>query len=266
MAEMNQVFVSVFDQPDERKIGRAFAVSVGIHGGALALMAWWMLAPAAPIQPPPVDDAKIVFLQAPGPGGGGGGSPAPAPPKKLEIPKPKPAPATPVAPQPVPVTPPPPELLAPVQTDMAALLQSTGVSTLSAPPLGGGGRGKGSGPGDGDGLGPGKDRGFGGDAFMGGDGIDGPTLLKRVPPTYTTEAMRAKIQGVVVLDAVVLPNGTVGDIRIARSLDRSYGLDERAIAAARGWLFQPGTRPDPVTRQRKPVAVLVRLELEFRLH
>jgi protein TonB len=87
-----------------------------------------------------------------------------------------------------------------------------------------------------------------------------------VRPTYTNEAMRAKIQGVVLLDAVVLPNGTIGDIRIARSLDRSYGLDEKAIEAAKGWLFRPGLRPDPITKERKPVAVVVRLELEFRLH
>lgn len=263
---MRETFGSVLDQPDERRIGRAFAVSVGIHGGALALIAWWMFAPAAAMQPPPAEPYRVVFLEAPGPGGGGGGSPAPAPPRKLELPKAVPKPPTPVGPQPVPVTPPPPELLAPVQTDVAALMQSTGVSAVLGAPTGGGGRGNGVGPGDGDGLGPGKDHGFGGDAFMPGNGVEDPTLVLRVQPRYTSDAMRAKIQGVVLLDAVVLPNGTIGDIRVARSLDRSFGLDQQAIEAAKQWIFRPAMRPDPVSKERKPVAVFVRLELEFRLH
>ena len=107
MAEVHHAFRSVFDQPDERKIGRAFVVSMALHGGFVALIAWWMFAPAAPIQPPPPESYKVVFLEAPGPGGGGGGSPAPARPRKVEVPKSTPA-VTPVTPQPVPVTPPPP--------------------------------------------------------------------------------------------------------------------------------------------------------------
>ena len=40
----------------------------------------------------------------------------------------------------------------------------------------------------------------------------------------------------------MLPDGTVGDVRITRSLDPDFGLDEEAIKAARQWLFEPGTR------------------------
>jgi TonB family protein len=71
--------------------------------------------------------------------------------------------------------------------------------------------------------------------------------------------MDAKIQGVVVLDAVVEADGTVGDVTVARSLDAEYGLDEESIKAARQWRFEPGERDG------KPVAVLVTVELTFTL-
>ena len=102
--------------------------------------------------------------------------------------------------------------------------------------------------------------------YQPGSGIEDPKVITPVQPTYTSEAMRAKIQGVVWLDAVVLADGTIGDVRVARSLDRAFGLDQKAIDAARLWRFRPAMRPDPITKQRTPVAIVVRLELEFRLH
>ena len=71
--------------------------------------------------------------------------------------------------------------------------------------------------------------------------------------------MRAKVQGLVRLEGVVLPDGTVGDVRVIRSLDNVFGLDEEAIKAAKQFRFRPGTR------QGQPVAVLVTFEIEFAL-
>ena len=51
-------------------------------------------------------------------------------------------------------------------------------------------------------------------------------------PKYTADAMRAKVQGTVEMSAVVLPDGTVTDIQIVRSLDQSFGLDEEAKKTA----------------------------------
>jgi protein TonB len=80
-----------------------------------------------------------------------------------------------------------------------------------------------------------------------------------VRPNYTSEAMRAKVQGEVVIEAVVLPDGTVGEVKIVRSLDTNFGLDEEALKAARQWRFRPGTRFGD------PVAVLVTIALTFTL-
>ena len=127
----------------------------------------------------------------------------------------------------------------------------------------GGGAGEGSGggigPGEGDGLGPGEGGGTGGGVFRPGNGVEIPRMLRNVRPSYTAEAMRAKVQGVVLVEAVVLPDGTVGDVTVIRSLDKVFGLDEEAIKAARQMRFVPGTRFG------EPVAVLVTIELSFTL-
>ena len=92
-----------------------------------------------------------------------------------------------------------------------------------------------------------------------GAGIVNPRLLREVKPQYTAEALRAKITGTVHIELVVLPDGAVGDVRITRSLDPVYGLDDEAVKAARQWLFEPGTR------YGEPIAVLVNVALDFNL-
>ena len=83
--------------------------------------------------------------------------------------------------------------------------------------------------------------------------------MKEVRPQYTAQAMRAKVEGRVLLECVVLPDGTAGSIKVLRSLDSSFGLDQEAIKAARQWQFAPGTRFG------QPVPVLVTIEIAFIL-
>ena len=70
-----------------------------------------------------------------------------------------------------------------------------------------------------------------------------PQLVRDAKPDYTAGAMRAKVQGVVVLECVVLPDGTIGNITIIKSLDKVFGLDQEAVKAARQWRFLPGPPP-----------------------
>lgn len=92
-----------------------------------------------------------------------------------------------------------------------------------------------------------------------GNGVTLPKPTHSEKPQYTAEAMRRRIQGSVLLEMVVLPDGTVGSVKVVRSLDPTYGLDDEAIRAARQWRFEPGLKDG------KPVAVLVTLELTFWL-
>jgi TonB family protein len=100
---------------------------------------------------------------------------------------------------------------------------------------------------------------FGQGAVRPGNGVTPPTLIRQVEPKYTTEAMRAKIAGDIELEAVVNVDGKVGDVRVLRSLDDRFGLDQNAIIAAKQWLFAPGT-----DRDGRPVPVIVTLILTFK--
>jgi len=90
-------------------------------------------------------------------------------------------------------------------------------------------------------------------------GIVAPVLMKDVKAVYTTEAREKRIQGVVELEAVVLEDGTVGEVRITKSLDQTYGLDDAAVAALKQWQFKPGQKDG------KAVKVLVAVEMSFTL-
>jgi TonB family protein len=85
-------------------------------------------------------------------------------------------------------------------------------------------------------------------------------LIREVKPLYTPEAMRAKIQGVVLIEAVISIEGSAERLRVVRSLDPVYGLDEEALKAVRQWRFIPGRRLG------QPVPVEVIIEVSFTLH
>ena len=205
----------------------------------------------------------LIFLDRPGPGGGGGGRPKePEPPRKAEIVAAKPVS---VKPLPKPADIPTPQITIPVQTPQAvqtlpgSLAQIDTVGTSA----GGGGRGTGIGTGSGSGVGEGSGGGTGGGVYQAGNGITSPVLVHEVKPNYTGDAMRAKLQGIVEMEAVVLADGSVDpkSLRITRSLDSMFGLDEEAKKAVRQWRFRPGIQ----TRTGQPVPVQVLVELTFTL-
>ena len=86
-----------------------------------------------------------------------------------------------------------------------------------------------------------------------------PTVVRQVRAYYTEAARAAGIEGVVSLDAVVLADGSVGDVTVTKSLDTVYSLDQQAIDAVKQWQFKPATKDG------KPVAVQVPVEIHFTL-
>jgi protein TonB len=91
-----------------------------------------------------------------------------------------------------------------------------------------------------------------------GQGVTPPKATYAPQPEYTDEARKQKINGTVVLTLVVTEEGKVRDVRVTKSLDR--GLDKQAIAAVSTWKFEPGTKDG------KPVAVQLPVEVDFRLY
>ena len=224
----------------------------------------------------PMETPRIVFLQVPAPGrgggGGGGGNRHPTPPSRaqaigrdrLTVPVARPVTATRLTTD----SPPPQQLVLdakPLASGTTFVLGAPdappGLAFSQGPGSGGGvgeGTGTGIGSGTGPGLGPGSGGGFGGGVYRPGGGVVGPALVREVKPIYTSEALRLKIQGSVLLEAVIGTDGIPVGVRVTRPL--FPGLDEAAVAAAREWRFLPGRIGST------PVDVLVTIQMDFRIH
>jgi TonB family protein len=90
-----------------------------------------------------------------------------------------------------------------------------------------------------------------------GDGVTAPAPVKSSIANYTSDAMKAGIEGCNKVEVIVLPDGSVGDVKLIESLDKKYGMDERAIESAKKWIFKPGTKDG------KPVAVRTTIQSCF---
>ena len=243
-----------------------FAIRYGTHNTTTAALL------------PELPNTNIIWLSQPGPGGGGGGggNRMKEPPRQAEMPG-RDKITVPVSkppkmemqeakkePDPVAQLNIPAKSLASAQDSLPGAIDAPpGPPTLSQGSGSGGGAGTGSGsgigPGSGSGLGPGSGGGTGGGVYRPGNGVTLPRVLHEERPQYTSDAMRAKVQGTVLLECVVRPDGSVGDVQVIRSLDPTFGLDQQAVAAARKWRFAPGTRLG------EPVPVLITIELTFTL-
>ena len=274
--------VSFLLDQQRNRIGPAFMASLAYHLG-MALLTFFVLryAPHTTVVEAVAEkpNANIIWLKEPGPGGGGGGggNRMREPPRQAELPGkakitvPVAKPPALEAPKEAKVEPQPPQ-----QLDIPAVTMASAQETLPGaidalpglptPSLGSGsgggagdGAGSGIGRGNGLGLGPGLGRGTGDGPYRPGNDIALPQVVRVVKPQYTSDAMRAKVQGTVLLDCVVRTDGSVGDVHVVHSLDSTFGLDQEAVKAARQWRFQPGTRLG------EPVAVWVTIQLTFAL-
>jgi TonB family protein len=266
-------------RPD--RLGYSFVASVCLQAVVVLILivasryAPPMEAPLALVIEPPSE--RIIWLSEPGPGGGGGGggNKMPDPPPKVEMPGPDKI-TIPAAPPPTEtveakIEPPQiPQLTLPVATLSAGIQEAIGsVAAPAGPPSasqgsgsGGGvgtGRGTGIGSGTGSGLGPGTGGGTGGGVFRPGSGVTDPVDLVRVDPVYTPDAAERRIEGEVWVELVVQPDGRPANVRVIKSLDSKFGLDQQAVKAAERWRFRPGTKDG------KPVAVLVTIAIEFSI-
>lgn len=273
-----------FEKQSERLVpafGAALILEIGI---VMLFVLISRYAPAIPVTAAVIPEDfsdRMVWLADPGPGGGGGGggNQMKEPPKKAElpgkdkltVPVEKPKKLEPVEQKQVKNEPPPIEQLNIPAKELTAGTDSIpgAIDAPPAPPTpslgsgsGGGagtGAGSGIGQGTGSGLGAGSGGGTGGGVYQPGNGVTLPRILREVKPAYTSDAMRAKVQGTVLLQCVVRPDGSVTDIQILRSLDSVFGLDQEAMKAARQWRFAPGTR------MGQPVPVQITIELTFTL-
>ena len=94
---------------------------------------------------------------------------------------------------------------------------------------------------------------------VGDKDLKSPEVIVEKKPSYTAEAMRKKIQGAVELGTIIDTEGRPTEIKVLRSLDKEFGLDEKAVEALREWRFKPATL------KGKPVRAQVSVEMTFTL-
>ena len=83
-----------------------------------------------------------------------------------------------------------------------------------------------------------------------------PEALTKVAPVYPAAAREAKIEGTVLIQALVGRDGRVKDTRVVHSVT---GLDDAAVESVRQWVFKPALA------KAKPVAVWVAVPVRFSL-
>lgn len=76
-------------------------------------------------------------------------------------------------------------------------------------------------------------------------------------PHYAESARKAQINGTVLLPVAINPRGTVDAVKVVCKLEP--GLDQNAADAVKQWKFAPATKDG------EPVAVQVKVAVEFRL-
>ena len=70
-----------------------------------------------------------------------------------------------------------------------------------------------------------------------GGQIETPALLHRVEPYYPPMAVAARLEGMVILEAIIGRDGTVAEVKVLRSA--GVLLDREALLAVRQWRFKP---------------------------
>ncbi|HVW85170.1 MAG TPA: energy transducer TonB, partial [Bryobacteraceae bacterium] len=85
------------------------------------------------------------------------------------------------------------------------------------------------------------------------DGITPPRVAHQVAPEHPTAGF--KISGTVLIGLVVSSHGDPKNVHVVRSLDKE--VDQSAVDAVKQWRFEPATKDG------KPVAVRVSVEIRF---
>ena len=89
-----------------------------------------------------------------------------------------------------------------------------------------------------------------------GGQIKAPQKLKDVAPKYSDMARQARVQGVVVLECVISPDGKVTNVKVLRG---SPLLDDSAVEAVKQWVYSP------TLLNGEPVAVIMTVTVNFKL-
>jgi protein TonB len=90
-----------------------------------------------------------------------------------------------------------------------------------------------------------------------GGRIQRPVKIRNVPPEYPDLARQAGVEGVVILECTLSPQGRVTEVLVLRGIPL---LDDAAIEAVRQWVYTP------TLLNEAPVPVIMTVTVDFRIH
>jgi len=90
-----------------------------------------------------------------------------------------------------------------------------------------------------------------------GDGVVLPVNIYRPDPVYPELARRARLQGVVIVEATIDRQGNVVDTKLLK--DPGLGCGAAVVEALRSWKYRPATFND------RPVSIIMTVTVTFRL-
>lgn len=92
---------------------------------------------------------------------------------------------------------------------------------------------------------------------VGGE-VKAPVLTNRVEPNYPEAARKARMEGVVILEAIITASGAVEEVKVLKSVNPL--LDASAVRAVQQWRYRPATL------NGRAVRVYLTVTVTFNLH
>ena len=105
------------------------------------------------------------------------------------------------------------------------------------------------------GTGPGTGE---GEPLRVGGEVKAPVLTNRVEPSYPEAARKARMEGVVILEAIITASGSVEEVKVLKSVNPL--LDSSAVRAVQQWRYKPATL------NGRAVRVYLTVTVTFNLH
>ena len=92
---------------------------------------------------------------------------------------------------------------------------------------------------------------------VGGE-VKAPVLVNRVEPNYPEAARKARMEGVVILEAIITASGSVEEVKVLKSVNPL--LDASGVRAVQQWRYKPATL------NGRAVRVYLTVTVTFNLH
>jgi len=88
-------------------------------------------------------------------------------------------------------------------------------------------------------------------------GVSGGRLLRQVKPVYPAQAQSMRLEGAVVVEAMVREDGTVGDVKVVEGPSE---LAQAVVDAVKNWRYEPTLLDGRPTRIERKITINFRLQ------